>query len=257
MRCRWRSAITRRAVAAAKAWLESLCGDYAPLRRQFVEAYLRCVAAQIETHRAELAARLRAIRRAVCARRLSVVCAASAAARLGTGRRSVAARRHGVLGWRAADRHRTGRARHGSTARAAGGRRHGLPHRAQHVRSARCGIARCLLAASGKVRRCRPARSAARYHSGCSPNLSLRAQRSNLHQKCSTTSMEIALPRRFSRRQGSGVISRRRASRYPSCQTAGSSTARSRRHPACRTPRHHSVRRYTPASDRSDADRPT
>ncbi|HSZ94133.1 MAG TPA: hypothetical protein VK822_32690, partial [Acetobacteraceae bacterium] len=41
-----------------KAWLESLCGDYAPLRRQFVDAYLRCVAAQIEAHRAELAARL-------------------------------------------------------------------------------------------------------------------------------------------------------------------------------------------------------
>jgi hypothetical protein len=45
-------------VAAAKVWLESLCGDYAPLRRQFVDAYLRCVAAQIETHRAELTARL-------------------------------------------------------------------------------------------------------------------------------------------------------------------------------------------------------
>ena len=58
MQCRWRLAITRRAVAAAKAWLESLCGDYAPLRRQFVEAYLRCVAAQIETHRAELSAKL-------------------------------------------------------------------------------------------------------------------------------------------------------------------------------------------------------
>jgi hypothetical protein len=45
-------------VAAATAWLESQCGDYAPLRRQFVAAYLRFVAAQIETHRAELAARL-------------------------------------------------------------------------------------------------------------------------------------------------------------------------------------------------------
>ena len=45
-------------VAAAKAWLESLCGDYAPLRRQFVDAYLRFAAAQIEAHRAELAARL-------------------------------------------------------------------------------------------------------------------------------------------------------------------------------------------------------
>ncbi len=45
-------------VAAAKAWLESLCGDYAPLRRQFVDAYLRFAAAQIEAHRAELAVRL-------------------------------------------------------------------------------------------------------------------------------------------------------------------------------------------------------
>jgi hypothetical protein len=45
-------------VAAAKAWLESLCGDYAPLRRQFVAAYLQCAAAQIEPHRAELAAKL-------------------------------------------------------------------------------------------------------------------------------------------------------------------------------------------------------
>jgi hypothetical protein len=45
-------------VAAAKEWLESLCGDYAPLRRQFTDAYLRFVAAQIEAHREELAARL-------------------------------------------------------------------------------------------------------------------------------------------------------------------------------------------------------
>ena len=28
-------------VAAAKEWLEGLCGDYAPLRRQFIAAYLR------------------------------------------------------------------------------------------------------------------------------------------------------------------------------------------------------------------------
>ena len=45
-------------VAAAKEWLESLCGDYAPLRRQFIDAYLRFVAAQIEAYREELAARL-------------------------------------------------------------------------------------------------------------------------------------------------------------------------------------------------------
>jgi hypothetical protein len=46
-------------VAAAVAWLESQCGDYAPLRRQFIAAYLRCVAAQIEAHRVELAERLK------------------------------------------------------------------------------------------------------------------------------------------------------------------------------------------------------
>jgi hypothetical protein len=45
-------------VAAAKEWLESLCGDYAPLRRQFIDAYFRFVAAQIEVHREELVTRL-------------------------------------------------------------------------------------------------------------------------------------------------------------------------------------------------------
>ena len=46
-------------VAAALAWLEGLCGDYAPLRRQFVAAYFRFIAAAIDAHRAELAERLR------------------------------------------------------------------------------------------------------------------------------------------------------------------------------------------------------
>ena len=46
-------------VTAAKAWLEGLCGDYAPLRRQFIAAYFRCIAAQIEAHRAELAERVK------------------------------------------------------------------------------------------------------------------------------------------------------------------------------------------------------
>jgi hypothetical protein len=46
-------------VAAAVAWLESQCGDYAPLRRQFVAAYFHFVAAQIEAHRAELLERLK------------------------------------------------------------------------------------------------------------------------------------------------------------------------------------------------------
>jgi hypothetical protein len=46
-------------VAAALTWLESQCGDYAPLRRQFIAAYLRFIATQIEAHRTELAERLK------------------------------------------------------------------------------------------------------------------------------------------------------------------------------------------------------
>lgn len=46
-------------VAAALAWLEGLCGDYAPLRRQFIAAYFRFITAAIDTQRAELAERLR------------------------------------------------------------------------------------------------------------------------------------------------------------------------------------------------------
>jgi hypothetical protein len=46
-------------VAAAIAWLESQCGDYAPLRRQFIDAYFRWIAAQIDEHRAELLERLK------------------------------------------------------------------------------------------------------------------------------------------------------------------------------------------------------
>ncbi|MEJ0018366.1 MAG: hypothetical protein WDN25_17750 [Acetobacteraceae bacterium] len=42
-------------VAAAQAWLESQCGDYAPLRRQFIAAYLRFAAAEIVAHHAALA----------------------------------------------------------------------------------------------------------------------------------------------------------------------------------------------------------
>ena len=46
-------------VTAAKAWLDGQCGDYAPLRRQFIAAYFRCIAARIEAHRAELAERVK------------------------------------------------------------------------------------------------------------------------------------------------------------------------------------------------------
>jgi hypothetical protein len=45
-------------VAAAVAWLESQCGDYAPLRRQFIASYFRVLAARIEARREELATRL-------------------------------------------------------------------------------------------------------------------------------------------------------------------------------------------------------
>ena len=46
-------------VAAAQEWLESQCGDYAPLRRQFIAAYFRFVAVQIDAHRDELRERLK------------------------------------------------------------------------------------------------------------------------------------------------------------------------------------------------------
>jgi hypothetical protein len=46
-------------VAAAREWLESQCGDYAPLRRQFVGAYFRWIAAQIDEHRTALLERLK------------------------------------------------------------------------------------------------------------------------------------------------------------------------------------------------------
>jgi hypothetical protein len=45
-------------VAAAQVWLESQCGDYAPLRRQFIAAYLRWIATEIQAHRTELGALL-------------------------------------------------------------------------------------------------------------------------------------------------------------------------------------------------------
>ena len=46
-------------VAAAMEWLIAQCGDYAPLRRKFIEAYFDFVGAVIETHRAELDERLK------------------------------------------------------------------------------------------------------------------------------------------------------------------------------------------------------
>lgn len=46
-------------VAAATTWLQDQCGDYAPLRRQFIAAYLRCLAMRIDAQRDALADRLR------------------------------------------------------------------------------------------------------------------------------------------------------------------------------------------------------
>jgi hypothetical protein len=46
-------------VAAATEWLISQCGDYAPLRRQFIVSYVGYIAAHLDAHRAELAERLR------------------------------------------------------------------------------------------------------------------------------------------------------------------------------------------------------
>jgi hypothetical protein len=45
-------------VAAAIDWLTDLCGDYAPLRRQFIAAYFSVIATQLEAHRVDLVERL-------------------------------------------------------------------------------------------------------------------------------------------------------------------------------------------------------
>ena len=45
-------------VAAAIDWLTGLCGDYAPLRRQFIAAYFSYIATQLDAHRADLVERL-------------------------------------------------------------------------------------------------------------------------------------------------------------------------------------------------------
>ena len=41
-------------VVAAIDWLTDLCGDYAPLRRQFIAAYFSVIATQLEAHRLDL-----------------------------------------------------------------------------------------------------------------------------------------------------------------------------------------------------------
>jgi hypothetical protein len=45
-------------VAAAIDWLAGLCGDYAPLRRQFIAAYFRYIATQLDAHRANVVEQL-------------------------------------------------------------------------------------------------------------------------------------------------------------------------------------------------------
>jgi hypothetical protein len=42
-------------VAAMRQFLRGLCGDYAPPRLRFVDCYIDCMAAHLETHRGELA----------------------------------------------------------------------------------------------------------------------------------------------------------------------------------------------------------
>jgi hypothetical protein len=44
-------------LAAATDWLMSLCGDYAPLRRQFIAGYFRFIAAHLDANRDELTER--------------------------------------------------------------------------------------------------------------------------------------------------------------------------------------------------------
>ena len=46
-------------VVAATEWLASLCGDYAPLRRQFIGCYFGFIASHLNAHRAELAERVK------------------------------------------------------------------------------------------------------------------------------------------------------------------------------------------------------
>jgi hypothetical protein len=46
-------------VAAAIEWLTGLCGDYAPLRRQFIGCYFDFIAAHLDAHRDELAERVK------------------------------------------------------------------------------------------------------------------------------------------------------------------------------------------------------
>jgi hypothetical protein len=45
-------------VAAAIEWLHSQCGDYAPLRRQFITSYFAFIAEEIGAHRREITERL-------------------------------------------------------------------------------------------------------------------------------------------------------------------------------------------------------
>ena len=45
-------------VAAAIDWLTDLCGDYAPLRRQFIAGYFSVITTQLEAHRVDLVEQL-------------------------------------------------------------------------------------------------------------------------------------------------------------------------------------------------------
>ena len=79
-------------VAAAIDWLTGLCGDYAPLRRQFIAAYFSYIATQLDAHRADLVERLNPYDGLLCTGRFPVVGAHAVATRMGTGRRPVVTR---------------------------------------------------------------------------------------------------------------------------------------------------------------------
>ena len=73
-------------VAAAKEWLEGLCGDYAPLRRQFIARVFPLHRGADRRASGGTGRAREAVRWAFCAGGFSVVGAAPVAARMGAGR---------------------------------------------------------------------------------------------------------------------------------------------------------------------------
>jgi hypothetical protein len=220
-------------VRAALAWLESLCGDYAPLRRQFIAAYFRFAATVIDAHRTELSARVQEYDGARC--RVA-------------GCRSATAGCRRILYFGTAP----GRSPSNLLRATRTGRRCCSRRMSPHCASGRPGstgsmrFCRSAFNNSGTAKRYPRARSAALFHR----LRSLRGaeRRSNLGDCCPRL-----LPSLREVRNDSSDVTRRPANRCPSRRAAGSSTASFRHHPGYRRPRRRSGRRYTPASDRSDA----